>query len=352
MAEGVTVEASGMAPGSSLTSRDEALNRALRSAIEQGVGTLVDSETMVRNFKLLDDRIYSEVKGYVSSYKIIEDNVGEGDIYRIRVEAVVALTKLRKDIEALGIMLERKERPRTMVVFSELIDGLEYPGQVTQTEVERAFLKEKFPLIDKAQMEVIKERDAALSYEDPLKAAALGKRYGAEVVIVGQATSDLVDTSRPYGVSVYAYQAQTSAKAIKVDTASSMVSDSATSFQRGGGRIPTAKASLKDAGAKLAYAMMDQIAEVWRSEVYNVVGIQLVCDNATYELANLLEERLREMRPIQGVTARSLTGGVLILDLQMMGNTDMLAAKLTELTSPKVEIVGKTANRIDLKFLE
>lgn len=342
----------GRAAGSFLTSREEALNRALRDAIEKGVGTLIDSETMVQNFRLLDDKVYSQVKGYVKSYQIISDNQGEGGLYRIEVKAVVALGRLRKSIKGLNIIMEKKGRPRIMVVFSESIDGLQQPGAVTQTEIEKAFLKDNFPLIDRAQMEMIKSRDATLSYADPLKAAALGRRYGAEVVIVGEASSDLVDTSRPYGVSVYVYQAQVSAKAVKVDTASLMASDSVDSLQRGSGRIPTAKKSLKDAGGKLADAMMEEIVERWRSEVYNLVSIQLICQNTTFDKLNLLKGKLRDLDSVKSVDERSFVNHIAIIDVEMAGNTDMLATKLTEFIEPLVEITGKTQNRIDLRFLE
>ncbi|MEA3329069.1 MAG: hypothetical protein U9Q08_05050 [Candidatus Omnitrophota bacterium] len=342
----------GMAAGSSLISREEALNRALRDAIEKGVGVLIDSETIVQNFQLLDDKVYSQVKGYVKSYEIAGDNQGEGGIYRIKVKAVVALGALRKSIKGLNIVLEKKGRPRVMAVFSESIDGLEQPGAVVQTEMEKAFLENNFPLIDRAQMEMVKSRDAALSYADPSKAAALGRRYGAEVVIVGQAASDLMDTSKPYGVSVYAYQAQVSARVIKVDTAGLMVSESVESVQRGGGRIPTAKKSLKDAGRKLSDLVMKQIVEKWRSEVYNLTSIQLICENATFDKLNLLKAGLRNLGAVESVSERSFVNQIGIIDLQMAGDANMLAAKLREFTDPLVDITGKTQNRIDLKFLE
>ena len=81
---------------------------------------------MVNNFQLLDDRVYSEVKGYVKSYQIIEDNKGEGDVYRIKVKARVALAMLMGDIQALGLIKEKKGNPRLMILFAESIDGVEH----------------------------------------------------------------------------------------------------------------------------------------------------------------------------------------------------------------------------------
>ncbi len=55
-AEGIAA-VTGDDANSMLKAKDEAVNRAQRKAIEEGVGSLVDSETMVENFQLLDDKL-------------------------------------------------------------------------------------------------------------------------------------------------------------------------------------------------------------------------------------------------------------------------------------------------------
>jgi hypothetical protein len=47
--------------------RDQAIQDALRKAVEQAVGTLVSSETMVQNFQTLNDKIYTQTQGYIQS---------------------------------------------------------------------------------------------------------------------------------------------------------------------------------------------------------------------------------------------------------------------------------------------
>jgi len=257
--EDETFEASGIAPGSSLTSRSEALNKALRAAIEQVLRTMIDPETMEQNSQLLDDEVYSNVERYFKGYKIIDDNEGEGEVYRIKVSGKVIQDKLKEDLEGLGLIKKEADHPHTMIVFLELIDGLEQPGQVAQIEVEKAFLKENFPLAEQIERELIRAQDITLSYEDPLKAAALGRRYGAQIIIVGQATSDLVQTSELYDVSIFCYKARISARAVRVDSCSILASGRIESLQRGPGRISTAKRALQDAGANLAYLLMEQI---------------------------------------------------------------------------------------------
>lgn len=347
------IEAEGRAAGAALQSRDEALNRALRAAIEQGVGSVIDSETMVNNFQLLDDQIYSQVKGYIKSYEVVGDNQGQGGMYIIRVRAVVALGLLEKDLKALKLTMKRRGNPRVMFIFSELIDGLEQAGAVTQTEMERAFLAREFPLVDKAQMQMVKERDAALSYADPNRAAALGRQFGAEIVIVGQATADLVDSSRPYGVSVFAYQSQISARAVKTDTAEVMVSDQASAESRGGGRIPTAKEALRIGAGQLAERMMVQVVERMRGEAFNLVNVQIVADGATATTRRMLTQALEDIRGVESVNERSFVNQVVILDVNIDGAIwKDFDVRLENLPGVALVVTEKTQNRIHVRFVE
>ncbi len=267
LSEEVTIVAEGIAVGSSLTSRDEALNRARRAMVERTLLKLIDPQTLAQNSQLLESEIYSKTKGYIKKFKVVSDNEGEGGVYRIKVQGLVDLQRLKEDVEAIvGLRRQTEGRPRVMVIVSELIDGLESIERVTQREAEKAFLEEGFSLVESAMTKLIKPKDIALCYEDPYRAAALGRRYGADVVLVGRATSELVATHRTYGVSIFAYQASVSAKAIRVDIAELLDFGSISSLQRGASRIPTARRALADAGANLAFMLMERIMEAWKAK--------------------------------------------------------------------------------------
>lgn len=341
-------------PDGLLRAKDEATNRAMRSAVEQGVGSLVDSETMVQNFQLLDDSIYSQVKGYVKSYEVVSDNQGQGGIYRIRVRAVVALAQLTKDLEALNIVREKKNNPRVMVLFNEIVDGVQQQGNLTASAMERKFQQLNFPVIDKAQMQAIKERDAAIAYANPDKAVALGRRFGAEVVIVGDATSDLIDSNVAYGVSVFAYEARLTAKAIKVDTGQVLTTTSMNSGRvDGGGRFPTAKKAIEEGAAKMAKALSTEIVEKWRSEVFNTVSVQIIAENANNTRRKGFKKELKRLRGVQSVNERSFLNKILILDVDIDGSMWKGFEEVLEaLNGVGVEITGKTQNRINVRLYD
>ena len=67
-------------------------------------------------------------------------------------------------------------KPRIMVLISETIDDKPSKANSAEKQIEKFFLGKGFKVIDKTQMEAIKERDKATFIDDPGKAAALGAR--------------------------------------------------------------------------------------------------------------------------------------------------------------------------------
>lgn len=350
----------GDGPEALLLARDEAINRAQRRAIEQGIGTIVDSETMVENFQLLEDKVLSQVKGYITGFKVIKDNKGKGGVYSVTIEANVALARIEKDVRALNIIKEKKNNPRIMVMIREYFEdpvfGADFAkgGAVAQTAMEKEFLQLDFPLVDRGQMGAINERDLRTAYNDPAKAAALGKRFGAEVVIVGEATSAQMDQSSPHGIAVYHCDAQASAKAVKTDNAQIIASESVTSGRIvKGGRATAAKEALRVAGGKLASTMRDRILEKWRSEAFNTVSVQIIATNADSARRRALQKDLAAIRGVRRVSERSWTNGVLELDVEIDGALwNDFDRRIENLPSVGIELTGKTGNRIDLKLKE
>src|SRR5262245_4601069 len=82
---------------------DKAIEDALRRAVEQAVGTMVESETSVENYQLLSDKIYSRSSGYVKKYQVVSEQA-EGNLLRIRIEAEVDSGYLNSDLAAIGLL--------------------------------------------------------------------------------------------------------------------------------------------------------------------------------------------------------------------------------------------------------
>ena len=74
-----------------------ALHDAMRQAIEQEIGTYVDSSTYVENYQVINDRIYAQSEGYVSGYEVLNSSYDNG-IYTMTIRADVRSELLRTDL--------------------------------------------------------------------------------------------------------------------------------------------------------------------------------------------------------------------------------------------------------------
>ena len=90
--EAQTVTATGFGAilgGDKVKANEDATNDALRKAVEQVVGILMDSHTITENFMLLEDKIYTKTQGYVQSYTVVSSREREDNSLEVTVQAVV-----------------------------------------------------------------------------------------------------------------------------------------------------------------------------------------------------------------------------------------------------------------------
>jgi len=335
-------------------SKDEAISRAMRSAVEKGVGVMVDSETLVEKNQLISDKVYTEVKGYINSYDVVEEGEDEG-LHEVKIKANVSLQRLRKDLKGLKIILAEKENPRAVVTINEYIDGAELPAPTVGPMLEKALRKYKIEVVERAQLEKIKEREAALNYDDPLAAAAVGRQFGAELLIIGDASAELGDVLESYGgTKAYTYSGNVTIKAINTDTGEIIYSGSAEASETGGGgtrgQSSVARSALKKSAKKIADKAVVEVLEKWRSEVYNVIRVRITAVAPDQEELDNFKERLAQMEGIEQVSERESFSGTSIYDVLIQSAIKRdFADRLSKLEG--VTIKAKTANtlRIDIK---
>lgn len=78
-----------------------ALRNALRSAVENAVGMVIDAQTRIENSDIIEDNILTYSDGYVEDYKQTEEPKKGGDgLVRVTIKAQVKQTKLIEKIRA------------------------------------------------------------------------------------------------------------------------------------------------------------------------------------------------------------------------------------------------------------
>lgn len=339
--------------GGSDIARDHAIDDALRKAVEQGVGTYIDSETQVNNFQLISDNIYSKTSGYVSSYRIIDEGENSG-LYRVVVRAIVKTDNIENDLAAIGILLGEQGRPRVMVVVKELGSMSEISNTGTlissmmfETMILENFREQGFPVVDAATVAGIIERDQLklILEGDDETAALLGLEAGAEIIITGTALhteESRVITGSPRNI----HEFEVSSRAINTRTGNLMAGSALTislPFSESQARIQAADST--------SNYLSSAILSGWIQSENSTV---IVIGNADFNRVQALRSELRmKIRGVLDVVTRDFVGSRATLEVISETATSQI---IDEMTSgefdAEFEVTGMAGNRIEIVFTD
>jgi hypothetical protein len=346
VAEGVAA----MMPGKAIDrAHDEALKDAKRNAVMSGVGVLIGSETLVKNYQVVSDKILSQSGGFVKNFLILSEKQ-DGDLYRMVIQADVASANLKNAIDAVLALKPEKGYPRIMIVGVEKVDGETLTTVSSQTAIE-GFLHEKgFDLVDESQVEMIKARDVAMNPDDNQKAAALGKKFGAEIVIVTQGLADYEGVGDVYGAQMHTYRGTLDARMIYTDTADLLGSVSATDKGTAEGKPSAARLAFQKAARKVAPRIMEKILTDWQKQS-NKNKMELVISGVSYAQLKQIGETLKNVRGVDGVAAPQFDKGVAVFRIQGTLTAENLADHLTETTGGlSLNVTGISPGRIEAEM--
>lgn len=191
---GILLLSSGFAGAASVTatgegpSKEVALSSAMRRAVEQGVGVFVKSDTTVVDAALLDDKIFSHSRGYVTSYEIINERKTH-DGFVVTISAIVDNRLLKGDIDALTILRKSAVvgNPRILVLSNtrnQNITNKEFHEDIYNGIVE-SLTDKQFRVVDKeaADSFAVQMAETHGIDIDLNKAAKYGLQYQAEYTL-------------------------------------------------------------------------------------------------------------------------------------------------------------------------
>jgi len=122
-----TVQVTGSAAGTPDKAGELALTDALRSAVREGAGVDLISESKVTNFQTEYDRVLTSSFGYVEDYQILEQGYDEkSGIYTVKLEAIVGKKTPGMDkVLGLRLLVKRMGSPRVTIECKEKIRGID-----------------------------------------------------------------------------------------------------------------------------------------------------------------------------------------------------------------------------------
>jgi hypothetical protein len=365
----VTAEGVAVVQGNNMDiARDAAIQDAQTRAVEQAIGTLIDSQTQVENYQVISDKILSQIKGYIKKYNIVRENK-EDNLLRVTITAEVSLGQLSDDLSAIGMLLGQMHKPRTMILVAEQNIGQEWhawwwwsPGTVHASQSDMGiidntlldkFNEKGFEMIDQqAASQDIKVTQAYNVQDLSIQQVkTLGNQAHAEVVITGKGLAKLYGN---VGGGLKSVQADMSLRAVRTDTGQVLATATTHAAAVHISEITAGNDALKKAATEAADQLTTKILAQYSKEAGGTRSINITVNGLNKTQFVKFKDVLRnQVRGIKAVNERSFQNGVAKMSVDSKSSAQIVSDELSlkDFGTFSVEVVSSTANQLELKVV-
>jgi len=243
--------------------------------------------------------------------------------------------------------------PHILVITEDYTNGKIAPSKITAGEIEKIFTENGFPVIEQGQISPADIKALSPIFTTfPGKVVKLGKKYGADAVITGRATGNIVKTDVPYGTAVYTYQVRIETRIVKTDTGDVVSMDKSTYVAREKEKSFVQKKAFSGAAHNISKSLIQKVSAIWQKEVYKETMIELVCENTTADKAELLKKAFKFTRGVVTVEEGSFKEGTLELKIRFLGTSERLARLLRQFVQPVFDVTMSGPEKINIGFVE
>jgi hypothetical protein len=326
--DGAAAPAAGQEP---LTVRQLALDDALRNAVEIGVGVFIDSQTEVKNFELIEDKIYKRASGFAKLVRIIQEGAVGGE-YRIKILAEVNGAQIA---QTLRDTIQRFNDPRVAVYLTETVDGKNTGNTNASTELSKQLLSVGFRVLDQATLLTVANRqelEAAANGSDAKVLLALKNRIQADLILIGSAKAN--KNPNPPTVltnaGLVSYPGVLEYRLIQVSDAQIIGGDTRTSTGLVPGMSPEVVSSttLKLMGSEAAPVVLDTLKKWIAKAIAPPVLTIEITGFKTFTEYNSFVQNLRLKKGVLNVQTRGFDIAGVSLEVEFDGGAETFAVLL------------------------
>ncbi len=345
--------------GDKVKAREDAVNDALRKAVEQVVGMVIDANTVSENYMVIEDKIYSRTSGYVQSYHVLSENEQPDNSLEVTIQAVVKQGDLKSDLQGILTVLKREGMPRMMVLIREenagsmgMASGL----NSAENAIMNTMMQYGFPFVDAGTMKsnLNAASVAAAMNGDTQAAAAIARQSGAEVLLIGNARSSVTQLPVMRSSGMKSCNANLNIRAVRADDAVIIATTAQHAVVPHIDEFTGGARALAKAAEKAGEELKAKIIEKYRGNQFSARQIQLMVTNITsFSQLNTLKNSLPYyIRGVKNIYQRNFGGGMALFDIEITQKAESVAAELDakEIEGINLEIIGVTQNKLTAKI--
>lgn len=333
--------------------KDSAIRDATRLAVEQVVGTFIDSRTLMENLLIQMDEVYKKSQGYVKRIQILNESRVNNSTYRVTAKIDVDTSPNSKLIDEVT-MLMRLNDPRIAVIIFE--------DELSRNESAESILIDKLLNMNFSHVlhpsQVIKQNDAELlnNIVSGEKGLFQGKKDNAtDYLVVGKCTR----ISNPVQVPEYVASGgmiDSSLKCIrssfKVDVIKYDTGEYIGTFLAEGKGIgntdETARKSADNTALNIAAQKLGDTFKKFSAKSSNGLTFTITADSES-KLEQILGE-LRSIGTIDNIQIREQEGSKVVLSIETANRPHEVVALLKSRTKLGVFVENMSASGCKLRI--
>lgn len=339
--------------------KDAAVKDASRLAVEQAVGALIDSRTLMKDLRIELDEVSKKSQGFIRKITVLEEGKS-GALYRVKARIDVDTEPNAALVDNLT-MLMRLNDPRIAVVI--LNGWKDENGRVSHNEDLENTLSAKLlelnftHVVDADHIIKLFNADFLNNIYEGNKGMYQGSSDNAcEFLALGKVTSNVMNVSVPdhrTGQMVDApltnAKAKLNLKVIKYDTGDIIGAFVAESVGIGNANARAFDTALTPLAAESA----ERLANIFRGfgAKLNQGGVRITINASSANTAEELVATMRSLPGVDNVHIRSQANGKMVVDVETTQKPHALLNLLRARSKQNVIAEKSTANSIDLRVL-
>lgn len=379
-AEGLIVqEATGEAAivdGNATAAIQQATEAAVREAVQQAAGVILESDTVTANSQLVRDQITTHSQGYVHGFKVLSKTQDAG-VAKVTVRVQVGRTDLNRDLVAIKGLIKRLENRKLVIYLDETAlrpDHTATHSSTMATVLTQAFQKDGWTLIDPAFLAGKVQLTSGVELGAAQLREALGNTHRTDYVIYGNVKYIYEEPSGPLAQLMFVNGKQTvfpvngtyELAIYATDNGSVIAKLSETFDDKNKGKdaaahpfIPEASLSYDEAAmAAVKRGQAEILAKVRGAVVESLKTAELDGRRIDFHLSGItsyakwksfLAELSAKDPSIRGTSNSKFDHGTAQADLQFVGTTDELADRLGRIKFERrsIEVTEVSGSRVE-----
>ncbi len=282
--------------------RNRAIEDAKRNAVEMAVGSMISGQKVAENNVIINNTIYSKTTGYISSYKVVDEEQTSGG-YRVKIKAEVGVDMIEDNLMAMGILTSDMNFPLVVVL---VVDEYEKSSDDFNIALEKHMTAKGFKFVDSKILKKVLAKEkikldeiSGAKSADIISKIALGT--GAQVAIVGNAEAYFFKNIE--GTALKSYRSNVKVRAVNISDARTIAQSINQTGGVGGSEKDAAAAALQKSAETVGTDISKQITTEWQKVVqegyeYNLLIGGLENFNMQIEFENQLKKHIAGVKNV------------------------------------------------------